>query len=715
LHASQGTPPGSPVLHEEKPGPGLKGFSGAGWSLKPLKNCLTTNGLVKAALPVAMLLSVAADRYCYGQAKATTARENNAAVTHDVFKDLPLSRITPRGWLLTFLQNQKTGLTGNIAVAGYPYNTTGWAAPAIERPAGKQGKDWWPYEQVGYYVDGLTRTAHLLKDEELLAKARGQLQYVLDHQQSNGLLGPTHLTGRYHRWPYAGFFRAFMAEYGVTGNKQIVEKLTQHYLSFKPEDFSDELEMANLEEICWLYGITGNPKLLAMAREAYSLFNQNIEYRTRWGRKFDFNADDIPNYHGVIYLELVKIPAILYMYTGNEAYLATARKGLQKLEQYHQLISGLPSSTEETKGVSPLAGHETCNVSVYPWTMGYMLRITGEAGWADKLERAVFNAGIGSVEKDFTSHQYFSCPNQVIATQTSNHLGFHPGRMAFLPGHDVECCTGNVNRMMPVYAGQMWLGGSNGQLTAALYGPSQVDALVGKEKKEVTVLEETDYPFSGQIQFKILTKEPVNFPFLVRIPGWCKDAKIKINGKPWPGSATPGTFVTIERTFQANDQIVLSLPMRVEVSEWMQHGAGVERGPLVYSLPVRARTEIIKGYSQSSADMPALNLEPASDWNYALVVTEAGRKKMQVLERPVTGNPWQLAQVPVSIRVPARKITGWKLPLQFDKEQQQNVRQNPSFPENYAAHLEKDTEMIELVPYGATMLRLTLFPRIDGK
>lgn len=664
------------------------------------------NALLKTVFLVGSFIS-ACDCYCYGQQKT------NVPVTYDVFKDLPLTHITPQGWLLTFLKNQKNGLTGNIEVAGYPFNTAGWAAPKIVRPGEQKGKDWWPYEQVGYYIDGLIRCAYLLKDEQLLAKAQKQLQYVLTNQQSNGLLGPTHLAGRWHNWPYAGFFRAYMAEYAATGDKNIVEKLERHYLSFKPENFSDELELANLEEICWLYGITGDKKLIDMAQQGYELFTDNVNNRTRDKRTLNLNSDENPDYHGVVYLELVKIPAILYMYTGDKKYLATAKKGLKTLEKYHQLISGVPSTTEETKGVSPLAGHETCNVSVYPWTMGYMLKITGEASWADKLERSVFNAGIGSVEKDFTSHQYFSCPNQVIATLTSNHLGFNPARMAYLPGHDVECCSGNVNRMMPIYVGQMWLSAPKNGLTAALYGPANVKAYVGKDRKEVLVTENTNYPFSELIEFKIQTKEPVDFPFYVRIPGWCDNAKIKVNGKLWPGEVLRGTFVKIERTFRQADKIELALPMQVKVSNWMENGAGVERGPLVYSLPVQAKTEVLKDYAKSSVSMPALNLEPSGNWNYALIVTNAGQKKIQVFKKPVTANPWHLAEVPISIKVPARRIKGWKLALESNPKLKEKALQTPSFPSNFLDDLEKDTEMIELVPYGATMLRLTVFPRIE--
>ena len=69
----------------------------------------------------------------------------------------------------------------------------------------------------------------------------------------------------------------------------------------------------------------------------------------------------------------------------------------------------------------------------------------------------------------------FRRPNQFIATMTSNHLGYNDARMAFLPGHDTECCTGNVNRFMPYYIEQMWLRTKDDGIAAALFGPGAID------------------------------------------------------------------------------------------------------------------------------------------------------------------------------------------------------------------------------------------------
>ena len=65
--------------------------------------------------------------------------------------------------------------------------------------------------------------------------------------------------------------------------------------------------------------------------------------------------------------------------------------------------------------------HETCDIVDFTWTLSHYLMVTGQAEWADKIEKAIYNAGLGAITKDFKSLQYFSSPNQFIATGTSNH------------------------------------------------------------------------------------------------------------------------------------------------------------------------------------------------------------------------------------------------------------------------------------------------------
>ena len=237
------------------------------------------------------------------------------------------------------------------------------------------------------------------------------MNYVLNKKRiANGRLGPQDLKGRWNKWPYAGFLRSFMTEYTVNHNPAIIDAMMKHYSTYQGEDFADELDVCNAEELCWLYGITDDASMLQKARNCIRHFKSDHKYRDRDGRDINFASDMIPDYHAVVYIEIVKIPAILYSYTGKKAYLDEALHGIAQMEKYDMLVSGVPSSNEQLNGISELAGHETCNLSTIPYTYGYMLQITGDAHWADKIEKAVFNAGIGAVTKDFRAEQYFSAP-----------------------------------------------------------------------------------------------------------------------------------------------------------------------------------------------------------------------------------------------------------------------------------------------------------------
>jgi hypothetical protein len=642
-----------------------------------------------------------------GLAVADAVAAPPAGPASSVYQPLPITSVRAEGWIRELLERQRSGLTGHIEAAGYPFDTCGWGCPEVPGSSQK----WWPYEQTSYWVDGLLRLGYLLDDAELVARARRQTDYLLAHQDPvAGRLGPLHLDDEWWRWPYASFFRTFMTLHSVTGDESLVGALRRHYLGFSPYDFADDLEMANVEQLCWLYGRTQDRRFLDAAERAYRLFSAHGHYRDRGGWHMDFATDAVPTMHAVVYLELVKIPAILYAHTGRRSYLDDARRGLDGMLAHHMLASGLPSATENFRGVDERAGHETCNTAVFPYALGTILRITGDAPLGDRIEKAVFNAALGSVTKDFRALQYFSCPNQVVASLRSNLFGHHPGRMAFSPGHDVECCTGNVNRFLPYYVGQMWLRAPDGGVVAALYGASTLRAEVGAERVGVVIREETAYPFAETVDFTVETARPVAFPLHLRIPGWAAGATVTVNGAPVGGAAEPGTFFVLDRSFSSGDRVRLRLPMAVRVTEWPNEGVGIERGPLVFSLPVAARTNVVTDYvaggkRRSTGEFPAFEYFPAGAWNYGLGVATAD--DVEVVARPASGWPWTVEGAPVRLRVPARRLAGWGLVA----EGEGGAPATPGFP---ARREPGRRELVDLVPYGSTLLRVTVFPRLPG-
>jgi hypothetical protein len=130
------------------------------------------------------------------------------------------------------------------------------------------------------------------------------------------------------------------------------------------------------------------------------------------------------------------------------------------------------------------------------------------------------------------------------------------------------------------------------------------DAKIEFGGRKVDVVQETDYPWNGEVKFKIGIEKPSSFTVKIRIPGWAreeaiplglyrymsktnKEISIKINGSPQKITMDKG-YAVIQKKWQTGDEIILSLPMevrRVLCDERVTENKGkvaIERGPLVF-------------------------------------------------------------------------------------------------------------------------------------
>jgi hypothetical protein len=122
---------------------------------------------------------------------------------------------------------------------------------------------------------------------------------------------------------------------------------------------------------------------------------------------------------------------------------------------------------------------------------------------------------------------------------------------------------------------------------------------------DVTLKEETDYPFGEQISFTIGSTRPAGFALRLRIPAWAEGARVELNGKAAGDPPAAGSYYEIEREWKEGDRIELHLPMEYQ---WVrgtleQEGrAALLRGPLVFVLnPNRPENEI-PGYREPDYD-----------------------------------------------------------------------------------------------------------------
>lgn len=618
-----------------------------------------------------------------------------AQTNKSVLQDNGIEGIKAEGWMKEVLTTQRNGLTGHIQVAGVPFDKEGWGDAAQ-----KKMDRWEDFEQTGYWADGALRCGYFIDDQELVRRVKEWVDFQIDHPKEDGFIGPD----LHNLWPHVVFFRVIMAEYSRNPSPRIVKALSNHYKNAArsqtliktggPEWDFNERTMLHIEMLCWLYQQTNDSFFIDKAEDTYKVFCSRKSPFTMQA----FLSDEVPVVHSVSSFETLKIPVILYISTGKKEYLDAAIHGIQKVYKYHGLADGIPSGNEAHDGNMPNEVHETCCVSDAQWALGYFLQATGDVQWADLMEKICFNAAFSVVWKDFKSLQYYSSPNQVIARNNSSSCMYVGGqdRMAYKVAHGPACCNGNMNRMIPLFCSRQWMKKGDNGIAAALYAPSSYTTRLKGSKNEITIQEETNYPFEETIRFKMQMKRSTAFSFWLRIPQWCKEASITINGQATQIVCHAGTFAEVQRKFSNGDIIELKLPMRAKSVSMPYAGVAFERGPLVFSLNVKAKEEITETREHEGIKFQSRILTPLSEWNYAPVDTET----IEVVNSNDYNDLWNPETTPVRLKVKAVTVRNWQL-----------YRDNftPYMP---SVILKGEEKVLELVPVGTTVLRMTVFPDI---
>jgi hypothetical protein len=396
------------------------------------------------------------------------------------------------------------------------------------------------------------------------------------------------------------------------------------------------------------------------------------------------------------------------MQSGNRKDLKAAyRNQCRVRELYGQVPGGMFGADENARpGYNgPRQAIETCGIVEQMLSDETLLVISGDPFWADHCEQVAFNSLPAALTADMKALRYLTAPNQILSDAANKSPGVqNRGAMFLMSPHSHRCCQHNWGHGWPYYAEHLWAATSGNGLAAVMYAPCEVTAKVGsRQGTEVTVTEQTKYPFEEQVALKIAARTAVAFPLYLRAPGWCDAAKIAINGEPCDIDAKAGAYVVIERTWNDGDEVSLTLPMEVRVKRWPQNHnfASVHRGPLTYSLDIGEK------YVRHGGDdkWPDWEIRPTTPWNYGLVLDELDpAASFEVVERAYqTGDmPFTQDTVPVLLRTKAKKIPNWQ------EDHLGLVGRMQDSP----AKSDEPTETVTLIPMGAARLRISALPVI---
>ena len=564
---------------------------------------------------------------------------NPEPLKQNAYIKLPLGAIKPAGWLKSQLEAQAEGLTGHVDDFWPDLVNSSWR--------GGDGEAW---ERGPYYLDGLVPLAYLLDDEKLIKKVNNWIEPILSSSRDSGWYGPAK---NRDRWPLAVSNKVLMQYYEATNDKRAIEVLKNYfrYLKETPPDWPDKdwrgvRAMENAVTGYWLFRQTKEPWIL----EVIKSIQENSSDWTAYYEKFPWDSaasaeKKIPlnwgpdglTAHVVNNAMAIKYPGLWFQQSGDKRFMNAVFDGISKYDLNHGQVGGRFSGDEHLSGKSPDRGTELCSVVEYMYSLEELYAIFGDNKLADRLEMLAYNALPGTTTADMWAHQYDQQSNQVVVNGDKRNWstnGNYSNIYGLMP--NFACCLANMHQGWPKFTQSLWMATNDNGLAAVAYGPCIVKAKVGKGT-EVIISEETDYPFSGQVNFRIISEKPERFSLYLRIPAWAENAEITYKGKTRTDKG--GSTVMLYARWDPDDVITLKLPMNIRVEKRYNNSLSVLRGPLYYSLRIDKEYKSVKinydnfGY-KGSVDW---EIYPKSAWNYGLMIDRANLTRgMEILENEVT-------------------------------------------------------------------------------
>lgn len=394
-------------------------------------------------------------------------------------------------------------------------------------------------------------------------------------------------------------FQAAVAQVRCTGGRELLNvatRLADHLVETFGQGLRHDVDGHPLVEtaLVELYRETGQTRYLELAR--YFVDARGHGLIEGYGKEPTYFSDRLP----VREQTTVEGHAVRAVYLAAGATDVAVEAGDAELLDAvtAQFASMLASKTYLTGGLgsrwdgeafgdpyelpSDRAYAETCAaIGGIQWAWR-MLLATGEPVYADVAERMLFNGFLAGVSLSGSEYFYVN-PLQLRAdAHPDEERSPAHGRRGWF---DCACCPPNIMRLLASLDGYLATTDSGG-IQLHQFAPSTVTASVDGGQVELAV--ETDYPWDGRIQVRVVRCPKEEWSLSLRVPAWAEGATLAVDGVPEPAAA--GTYASTRRSWRPGDVVELSLPMAVRLvqgSERVDTARGslaIERGPLVYAV-----------------------------------------------------------------------------------------------------------------------------------
>jgi uncharacterized protein len=294
-----------------------------------------------------------------------------------------------------------------------------------------------------------------------------------------------------------------------------------------------------------------------------------------------FREAQVVEGHAVRQLYLAAGAADVYMETGDPALLQALERIWEDMAFRKTYLTGAFGSRANGESFgdayelpSEQCYGETCAaIAAMMWNWR-MLLVTGQTRYGDLLERSLYNGFLSGAGLD-GRHYFYVNPLQSQGVEREEWLG-------------CACCPPNVMRQIGLLEQYLASTDRDG-IQIHQYASSQITLPSSGLASPTQIRVETNYPWDGNIHITVEQTAAVHWKLSLRIPSWCKNASIWVNGSRYM-DPQPGTYAVIEREWVPCDVVTLTLPIEPRLTSPNAHidvlrgCLAIERGPLVYCL-----------------------------------------------------------------------------------------------------------------------------------
>jgi len=320
----------------------------------------------------------------------------------------------------------------------------------------------------------------------------------------------------------------------------------------------------------------------------------------------------------------------LYRLTGNQTYRNAVEKTWENIRDTEINVAGSGASIEVWFGGKNLQTlpvrhyQETCVTVTWIKLSQQLLRLTGEARYADAIEQSYYNALLGAMQPDGADWAKYS----PLAGQRLEGEG--------QCGMDLNCCVASGPRGLFTLPATVVMTGADGP-SVNFFVPGRYSFLT-PGGQQAAVRQQTTYPDSGTVRLTLDLSKAEELSVRIRVPAWSAETTLLVNGQP-VNAVQSGQYATIRRRWSPTDVITLGLDMRgrlVRQGPLAEHVA-IRRGPLVLARDSRLdKLSIDEPLSPLVGKDGFIALEPVTERNPAFWVQYTARFAVEShLERAV--------------------------------------------------------------------------------